>query len=138
MKIIRYENQQSRRFGNGNSLLAPSFLDHLFSEWGEAPLRQRQPNASLREEGTSYCLRIELPGIKKESIALELTDGRLTVRTDESGSGKGQEAAYCESFSVSVPRGISHKRVSAQYEDGVLSVKLPKSESARTHKISIG
>ena len=77
MKLTHYEHPQLQKLRRSGSLFGSSVFDDLFNDfWGYAP---RQPHAELSEDDSAYYVRIELPGVKKESIHLELTDSTLTV-----------------------------------------------------------
>ena len=87
-----------------------------------------------------------MPGVKKEDIRLDLRDGILTVGVehDENVDEKRDNyirkerryGSYSRSFSVD---GVNQENVTAKYNDGVLTVNLPKSEEQRpkTHRIAI-
>ena len=102
----------------------------------------------IRDLGESYVLEAELPGFQKEDIALELKDGILTVsaRHDDTRETKDDQGAYIRrerrygSFSRSFDvTGIEEGAITAKYENGVLSLDLPKAKPAQpeTHRISI-
>ena len=102
----------------------------------------------IRDLGESYVLEAELPGFQKEDINLELKDGILTVSAqhDDTRETKDDQGAYIRrerrygavsrSFDVT---GIEEGAITARYENGVLSLDLPKAKPAQpeTHRISI-
>lgn len=89
----------------------------------------------IREQDGAYLLEAELPGFKKEDIHLDLQDGYLTISAersseneekDENGRYLKRERSYgsfCRSFDMS---GIDTENIKAAYQDGVLSLTLPK------------
>ena len=102
----------------------------------------------IRDLGESYVLEAELPGFQKEDINLELKDGILTVsaRHDDTRETKDDQGSYIRrerrygSFSRSFDiTGIEEGAITAKYENGVLSLDLPKAKPAQpeTHRISI-
>ena len=102
----------------------------------------------IRDLGESYVLEAELPGFQKEDIDLELKDGILTVsaRHDDTRETKDDQGNYIRrerrygSFSRSFDvTGIDEGAITARYENGVLSLDLPKTKPAQpeTHRISI-
>ena len=102
----------------------------------------------IRDLGESYVLEAELPGFQKEDINLELKDGILTVSAqhDDTRETKDAQGGYIRrerrygsvsrSFDVT---GIEEGAITAKYENGVLSLDLPKAKPAQpeTHRISI-
>lgn len=90
-----------------------------------------------RDEG--YLARLDLPGVRKDDIGLELEDGHLKVsatRTFESADAGEAKYEYSKRFKV--PEEVDTQAISASYEDGVLSLNLPKGEKAKPRQISIG
>ena len=91
----------------------------------------------IREREDGYLLDIELPGFKKEEIKMELEDGYLTIAAqkgldkdeqDKKGRALRQEryaGACSRSFYVG---NVKPEDVKAKYEDGVLSVIVPKED----------
>ncbi|MDP4094241.1 MAG: Hsp20/alpha crystallin family protein [Bacillota bacterium] len=102
--------------------------------------------ADIRETEKEYILDVELPGVKKEDIRLELRDGVLTVgieNNEEINEEKDRYirkerryGSYSRSFQVD---NVRNEDVSAKYNDGILTVTLPKSqtENPRGHSIEI-
>ena len=97
----------------------------------------REFKTDIRDNGESYMLEAELPGFKKEEIAVNIEGDTLTIRAERSESteekdGKGnfvkRERSY-GSFSRSFDMtGIRVEDVSAAYEDGILKLTLPKKQ----------
>ncbi len=93
----------------------------------------------IREADGKYILEAELPGFKKEDIHLDVKDGILTISAEhkeevdeknEKGSYIRRERRYgsfTRSFDVT---GIDESGITAAYQDGVLSLTLPKAQPA--------
>ena len=89
----------------------------------------------VRETEDSYVLDIDLPGFKKEDIQLQLDGDTLTIQAQRHSEHEEQEkkgkyvccersyGAYSRSFDVS---GIRAEGITASYDSGVLTLKLPK------------
>lgn len=102
----------------------------------------------IRDTGDSYVLEAELPGFRKEDITLDLKDGILTITAAHSGTREETAAdgayirrerrwgSFQRSFDVT---GIEEKAITAAYENGVLSLTLPKAKPAEpeVHRIEI-
>ena len=91
----------------------------------------------IRDAGDSYILDAELPGFKKEDITLDLKDGILTITASHSESAEetGDNGSYIRrerrygsfqrSFDVT---GIEESGITAGYQNGVLTLTLPKAK----------
>jgi HSP20 family protein len=102
-----------------------------------------QPSLDVVDEGRALRITVELPGMSREDVELTLDDGALTIkgekRTDASSDEKGcyrTERAYGYfQRIVPLPSNIAREGIEAQFEKGVLSVRIPKSgEAAREGK----
>ena len=101
----------------------------------------------LFEDATHVYVRAELPGVNRDDIQVEMTDGSLTITAARktpatpataSGQVEGQtEQSPSFSRTLSIPAEISTDQVSAAYENGVLTVTLPKREEAKPKKITV-
>ena len=102
------------------------------------PPANRQPTAfrtDIRDEGDHFLLEAELPGFQKEDIHLELKEGVLTIsaqheekqeKRDDQGQYLCRErrvGSFVRSFDAS---GIQEDAIRASYENGVLTLILPK------------
>ncbi len=102
------------------------------------PTASRFP-VDLYEDKDNTYVRAELPGVRREDINVEMTDGTLTLtatRKSEGAEGKPEES-FAFSRAVSVADNVQADKVSASYENGVLTVTLPKREEAKPKKISV-
>jgi HSP20 family protein len=93
----------------------------------------------LYEDQNNTYVRASLPGVSREEINVELTDGYLTLsasRKAAEGNGKAAES-FSFSRSISVPDDVQTDNISAAYESGVLTVTLPKREEAKPKKVTV-
>lgn len=119
-----------RREGAGREALT-------MAEW--APL------VDIAEDDKGYAITIEVPEVRKEDLHLSVENGVLTItgarKFEEEERGKRYlrvERAYGNfSRSFTLPDDIDSGRVSAQYEHGVLKVRIPKAEPAKPRSIDI-
>ena len=101
----------------------------------------RMMKTDVKETDESYELDVELPGFKKEEIKLELNSGYLTISTEKSlqKDEKNQKGKILrqERFagtmqrSVYVGGSITEEDIKAKYENGVLSLSIPKKEARK-------
>jgi len=146
MRIIRYSQPASRRFAPALSFpRSPwtgfeSEIDRLFETaltgFAGAPYDSAFP-VDLYEDKYNTYVRAELPGVNRDDINVELVDGNLTVTAARKQKTGDKEEAYSFSRSVSVPEAVQADKVAAIYENGVLTVTLPKREEAKPKKVTI-
>jgi HSP20 family protein len=103
------------------------------------------PPVDILESRDAYLIRAELPGMKKEDINLEFSDGAVTL----SGERKYEEPAAGVEYhraervtgkflrSFSVPQTIRQDEMKATYRDGILEIHIPKAEEAKAKQIAI-
>ena len=103
--------------------------------FGENAIREFKTD--IRDNGESYMLEAELPGFKKEEIAVNIEGDTLTIRAERSANTEEKDAkdnfvkrersygSFSRSFDMT---GIRAEDVSAAYEDGILKLTLPKKQ----------
>jgi HSP20 family protein len=122
-------------------------VDELTGAWptdGVLPSTSA-PLGELEEQDDAYLVRVELPGVKRADIDVELAGRRLTVRAERrERQRKGLLRRSTRRtgeflFEVLLPGEVEQAGVEATLEEGVLAVRLPKPESERrrTHKVTI-
>jgi len=136
-------------------------LDELQSRlstlFGRAPLRKNgdkdeamtvaewAPLVDIVEDENEYLIKAELPEVRKEDLKVTVQDNVLTLTGDRSfeKEEKGKkyhriERAY-GSFarSFSLPEEADAQKVSAEFKEGVLHIRLPKSEKAKPKSIQV-
>lgn len=95
----------------------------------------------IRETEKEYVVEAEIPGMKKEDIKLELRDDVLTISVEQDEQVNEERDNYIRkerrygSFARSfrVPN-VRNEAVSARYDNGILSITLPKSDEVREKK----
>ena len=100
------------------------------------------------DNGASYSLITDLPGFKKEDISIDISGETLTLKAERHSDYEDRDkkdgyvrversfGSYQRSFDIS---GIAADKITAKYEDGVLTVDLPKQEKKEpeTRKLEI-
>ena len=92
---------------------------------------------ALREDENNAYVRAELPGVRREDINVELADGTLTITAARKQPAGAGEETFTLSRAVAVPETVQADKVAAAYENGVLTVTLPKAEAAKPRKITV-
>lgn len=98
----------------------------------------------LFRDGENYVARIDMPGVRPESIDVDVEDRTLTVRAErEVEAGEGVEWLTRErptgtaARQLTLGNRIAVDRIVADFSDGVLTLTIPVSEEAKPRKISI-
>ncbi|MGH2962019.1 MAG: Hsp20/alpha crystallin family protein [Solirubrobacterales bacterium] len=113
---------------------------------GNGAARRWVPAIDLAEDGGQLVLRADLPGLTEEDVEVEVADGVLTVSGERKAGEKKEGEGYYRverafgrfSRSLSLPKGIDADRVTAEFDNGVLEVRIPKPEERKPHRIEIG
>lgn len=103
------------------------------------------PRLDVTEDDASYIVRAELPGVKKEDIGVEVEDGVLSIAGEKhSAFAKGDEKQHVTersfgSFSrrLRLPENANSLKIHASFENGVLVVRVDKTEPAKAKVIAV-
>ncbi len=110
----------------------------IFREFGTYGEAFFHPTVDMYEQGNEVIVRCELPGLKRDDISVKFADKSTLVifgerkfdEKIEKGDYLRQECSY-GSFKriVNLPEGCDHEKAKAGYKDGVLEIRIPKSET---------
>ena len=99
------------------------------------------PAADIYETDSGYSIAIDLPGIKRDALEINIDDNRLVVKgtrlIDESKSRRNERPRGKFLRSFSVPASIDQGKIGAEYKDGVLQIRLPKRAEQKAQKIEV-
>jgi len=149
MRLVRYTYPSFRTLApaSGAFQRSPwsgleSEIDRLFNtaltDFTGASSATRFP-ADLFEDKDNVYVRAELPGVNRDDINVEMAEGYLTIsaaRKTPAADGQAEES-FSFSRSVAVAEDVQTDKVVAAYENGVLTVTLPKREEAKQKKITV-
>jgi HSP20 family molecular chaperone IbpA len=102
------------------------------------------PATDIFETPTSFVVRMDLPGAVRESIQVNVQPERLSIRATVRSPHQDSTnlihheipaKSYFRAFNLTV--GVVSDRIEAEFQDGVLSVKIPKSDRFMTKEIRI-
>jgi len=119
-------------------------------ECTEAPTQNQNrgcacPRVDIEERADKFVMAVELPGVSKEDVKITLESNILTIKGEKRQQQvqKGRNYHRLErsygSFqrSFTLPTTIRNDRIDASFQDGVLSIALPKSEEAKPRTIEV-
>lgn len=121
-------------------------MNRYLKDWsGEWLPREFSPSCDLSETADAFQIRVDVPGIKPEDISIEVSGNNIRIcgerkaEKEEKGKTFHRVERHCGKFteSLSLPCSVKDDKVHAEFEDGVLTVTLPKTEAAKTHKVHI-
>jgi len=110
------------------------------------PTASLAPPVDVREDEHEIALSVELPGVKPDDVEVTSDNGMLTVRGHKSAErkeGDGTEYHLVErtygSFTRSfrLPKGVDDSKITANFTNGVLNVRVPKTALPQPKKITI-
>lgn len=133
-----------------NSCARPAFIDDFFGDpfaplfrpFVAEPKFDKLMRTDIKENEKDYSLEIELPGFKKEDIALSLENGYLLISAKKVEDEKEKDNYLRRERSVSSQRSfyvgdVSEEDIKAKYDNGVLTVTVPKAEDKKPEKKGI-
>lgn len=143
MRIVRYSYPTNRfvsSFRQSPWAGLEGEIDRLFeSALGHvvgAPAANRFPVDVLEDKDNAY-VRAELPGVNRADLGVEVVDGYLNISATRKTKNGESEETFSLNRSVALPENVNPDKVSAAYENGVLTVTLPKKEESKPRKIAV-
>jgi len=134
----RNENKMVERSEDPFDALWDSFFNNV-REHSEVGFR-----TDVKEKDDNYIIDAELPGMNKDDIKVEMEDNYLTISAnnenyeEEEKEGyirrERRRGSYCRSFYI---ENIKEDEIEAEYNDGILEIRLPKEEQTVTKKKTI-
>mgnify|MGYP001086888786 CR=1 FL=1 len=124
-------------------------IDRLFEEsMRHSTRREAEPSTTwapmvdIYENDDAIVVELELAGLKRKDIGVELAGDTLTVRGERKAAPRGEflrqerpAGPFLRAFTLGVP--VDSQEVKANYENGILRVTLPKTESAGPKQVEI-
>ncbi|KAF2073756.1 hypothetical protein CYY_004925 [Polysphondylium violaceum] len=121
------------RWGEGDLMpeFDKQFNNHMGNMW--------KPVIEVKENDSSLSIKCEIPGVKKEDIHLDISQGLLTLSGEREQEKKEENEKY-HSFertygrfqrSFTIPDNYNTEDIKANYTDGILNISLPKIEPSK-------
>jgi HSP20 family protein len=131
--------------------------NRLSTVFGRAPVKRNgegkepmtvaewAPLVDITEDDKEYLIKAELPEVKKEDVKVSVQDNVISIsgerKSEKEEKGKKYhrvERAYGSFYrSFTLPEDADGGIVAAEFKDGVLKVRLPKSEKAKPKSIEV-
>jgi HSP20 family protein len=128
-------------------------MDRLFDDFFRAPMfggglagsALGWPTLEVKEGDDEVTVTAELPGLSEKDVELSVHDGVLTLRGEKKSEHRDKDRGWSERYygrferSIALPDGADEAKCEAEFRDGVLTVRMPRSQEARRgRRIPIG
>ena len=146
MALVRWEPvRELTTLQNEMNRLFSTFFDNPAGGGNGQSLRRWVPARDLVETDDHFVLKADLPGLGADDVNIEVEDNVLTV----SGERKVEHEASREGFyrverasgsfrrSLTLPEGVKLEDIAANFDKGVLEIRIPKPEERKPRKVSI-
>jgi len=139
--LTRYEPLVGRLDGLFNEFFRPAFV------WQDgAPAQPLPIRVDVKETAEAYTVYAELPGLKKDEIAVEIEGNEVTIsaETRREAARDGEKFLRLErtfgktARRFALPQDLDEARAVAKFTDGVLELTLPKKAAVTGRKLTIG
>jgi len=143
MLVTRYNpNMNINEFRRGFNLIN-SMLDDLGQYKTLSNTNKFTPSINTREGEFAYHIEVDLPGVSKENINVQIEDGSLVISGERKINKEVKEENYYKiessfgsfSRSFSLPKEADIENIHTESKDGVLEVIVPKLQSAIVDKV---
>ena len=115
-------------------------FDNFSNFYNEENSVSKYSDYKIEENDNSYTIEMDMPGVKKEDLDIGIKENMLSIYAErkkvmKSDDGDKEEVVskYEQSFNISV-KGIDIENISANFENGVLTLTLPKKEEVKYEK----
>ena len=99
------------------------------------------PAADVYERTEEYLIAVDLPGIDRSALKIDIDEDRLVIKGKrpvmENGPNRPQRPTGTFLKAFKVPGSVDKNQINAQYKDGVLEVRLPKLKEQKAKRITI-
>ena len=142
-EMARWEHEMERMFDDFFGRRLRPIWDERW--WPTKAIGVSAPAVDLYEEKDEIVAQVELPGIGKDDIQVNITDHRLTIKGEKKKEEEIKEGSYYRSErsygsfsrSVELPTEVQVEKAKASFKNGVLEIRLPKSEAAKKKEIKV-
>ncbi|MBW5397108.1 Hsp20/alpha crystallin family protein [Brachyspira pilosicoli] len=115
-----------------------SILDDFDNFYNEENSVSKYSDYKIEENDNSYTIEMDMPGVRKEDLDIGIKENMLSIYAERKRMSKTDDkeevvSKYEQSFNISV-KGIDIENISANFENGVLTLTLPKKEEVKYEK----
>lgn len=138
-----YSSRTNRRYNTKRNNSFDTMINQLFkggiNEFVGTDFVTNIPAVNVLENADSFKINVAAPGLNKEDFKINLENDQLTIETKKEANTEKRAATFrrkefdFQNFkrSFKLPKGVKVTEIGASYENGVLSIHLPKKEEAK-------
>ena len=113
-------------------------FDNFSNFYNEENSVSKYSDYKIEENDNIYTIEMDMPGVRKEDLDIGIKENMLSIYAERKRMSKTDEkeevvSKYEQSFNISV-KGIDIENISANFENGVLTLTLPKKEEVKYEK----
>ncbi|KAA3614045.1 MAG: Hsp20/alpha crystallin family protein [Calditrichaeota bacterium] len=144
MTLVKWQPRTVSNFETGFDRL----MNDVFTNFNRLPGSFGEnwtPNVDISETENEFAVAIELPGIEKDNLSINVKEGVLTIKGVKKSEEKTEGVNYLRmernygeferQFNLS--KNIISDKITAEFKNGVLDIKLPKAEEAKPKEIEV-
>ena len=143
MDLTQWEAEMDRMMEDFFGRRRRPWWPSLWSRGGVSELIT--PVVDIYEEKDDIVVKAEMPGMTKEDIEIDISNTHLSLKGEKKREEKIEEEDYfaCERAygafhrSMELPKDVQADKVKASFKNGVLEIRLPKTEEAKTKEIKV-
>ena len=134
MTLVRFNRE------NENMPVFSKMFENFFNDdFMPRRFTSQTPAVNVVEEDDQFVIEVAAPGLTKKDFKVNLDNDFITIEANKESKDKKEEKNYTrrefcyENFSrtFSIPDSVNSEKIDATYNEGVLTVKLPKREEAK-------
>ena len=136
-ELEEMSSRLNRFFGRQGLTAQPSENGDVFADWA--------PAVDVQETDTEYLIKADLPAVKREDVKISVEDGILAVEGERKQEKEEKNrkfhriersyGTFLRTFTV--PEEVEPTKLTAEFKEGMLTVRLPKGVKAKTKAIEV-
>ena len=133
--LMVLQDRMNRLFEDATQRRSQSASDDEFerADW--------TPAADIYETETGFLVALDLPGINRDALEIDIDDNRLMIKgvrlVDDTKTRRTERPRGKFLRAFAVPASVDQARIRAEYKDGVLQIRLPKRAEQKAQKIEV-
>ena len=133
--LVILQDRMNRLFEDATQRRAQGEVEHELerADW--------TPAADIYEAESGFVIALDLPGINRDALEIDIDDNRLIVKgtrlvsEEKARRSERPRGRFLRSFSL--PVSVDQGKIGAEYKDGVLQIRLPKRAEQKAQKIEV-
>ncbi len=146
MQLVRWNpGRDMFSLRNHMNSIFDGFFYPLSREDGRESMLNWNPIVDIYDNDDNIVLKVELPGIDKKDIVVDVNDMVLTLKGERSSDNEVKEDSYYRrerafgrfERAFTLPSAVDSDKIKADYKDGVLKIDIPKPEEQKPKNITV-